>query len=104
MTREIIEISFGNAMAQARELDACAKCMELLVKSSLGDIQNEMALTWQGNNANEYFNKLNITGDNILKTAKKLRDIAETLRRVARIFQETETRALEIARQRTYGS
>ena len=102
MTKELMEITFGNAMAQARELESCAESMEQLANNKLASIQNELAMTWQGENANHYFVKMERTEDNILKTAGKLRDIAETLRRVAKIFRDSETRALEIAAQRTY--
>lgn len=104
MTRDFIEITFGNAIAQAKELDACADSMESIAKGQLCTIQGNLSGSWQGENANEYFQKMDLTGNNILATAEKLRQIAETLRKVARIFRETETKALEIATQRTYGS
>ena len=73
MTKELIEITFGNALAQAKELETCADSMENLVRGSLSSIQSEMALSWQGENANAYFQKVNLTGNNILKTAGLLR-------------------------------
>lgn len=104
MTKELIEITFGNALAQAKELETCADSMENLVRGSLSSIQSEMALSWQGENANAYFQKVNLTGTNILKTAEKLRGIAETLRRTAQIFREAEIEALDIAKRCTYHS
>lgn len=104
MTKELIEITFGNAMTQAKELDACADTMEHLAKSSLVQIQRDMSAAWQGENANNYFAKLLQTEENISQTADKIRDIADKLRRVATIFRTSELRALEIAKQRTYES
>lgn len=104
MTKELIEITFGNAMAQAKELESCADSMDSLVRGSLSSLQSEMALNWQGESASAYFQKVDLTGNNILKTAEKLRNIAEVLRKTARLFKDAETKALEIAQQRTYNS
>lgn len=104
MTKEMIEITFGNAIRQARELETCAEDMRKMVTSNLSSIETGMSFAWKGENADNYLMKLKQTADNILKTAQKLDDIADVLQKVAQIFRETETTAAEIATQRTYGS
>ena len=98
----MIEITFGNAMTQARQLDECADTMENIANSNLAQIRESICGNWEGTAAQQYVQKVDLTGDNILKTARKLRNIASTLRRVANIFRESELRVLEIAAQRTY--
>lgn len=102
MTRQMIEITFGNALAQAREIEACADTMTQLAKNSLPGVKNELSAAWQGDSANNYMAKVDLTAGNIDKTAQKLYQIAETLRNVARIFRDSELRALELAEQRSY--
>lgn len=104
MTRSVIEITFGNAMAQANQLDQCAETMEQLIRGDLVSIKDGVRCAWEGEACNAYISKMDLTSENMAKTAKKIRDIADTLRRVARIFRDTELRALAIAEQRTFGS
>lgn len=98
----MIEITFGNALAQAREIEACADSMTQLAKTSLPGVKNELSAAWQGDSANNYMAKVDMTSANIARTAERLYQIAETLRSVARIFRDSEIRALELAEQRTY--
>lgn len=102
MTRQLIEITFGNAMSQANQLDACADDMMRLANSSMAGIKNEINMAWQGDSANAYLAKMDITANNIVTTANKLHQIAETIRTVARIFRDTELRAIALAESRTY--
>lgn len=102
MTRQLIEITFGNAITQAKQLDACADDMMRLANSSMSSIKGELNAAWQGESANAYINKMDLTAENIVKTANKLYQIADTIRKVAQIFRTTELRAIELAEQRTY--
>lgn len=102
MTRQLIEITFGNAMNQANQLDACADDMTRLANSSIAGIKSDLSAAWQGDSANAYMAKMDTTAQNMLKTADKMRQIAETIRSVARIFRSSELRAIELAEQRSY--
>lgn len=102
MTRQMIEITFGNALTQANQLDACADDMVRLANNSLGGIKSDLSAAWQGESANAYIGKMDTAAQNMLATAEKLRQIADTIRSVARIFRTTELRAIELAEQRTY--
>ena len=102
LTRQLIEITFGNAMTQARQLDQCAEDMIRVANSSMGNIKGDISAAWQGESANAYLQKMDMTSANIIKTAKRLQEIARTLRSVATLFRNTELRAIELAEQRTY--
>lgn len=102
MTRQLIEITFGNAMTQANQLDACADDMLRLANGSLSGIKGDLNAAWQGDSANAYMAKMDTTAANMRKTAEKLHQIADTIRSVARIFRNTELRAIELAEQRSY--
>lgn len=98
LTRELIEITFGNAITQAKVLDACADDMERLASSNMKNIEGEISAAWQGANASNYLMKMDNLEQNIIQNANQLRSIANSLRRIARIFRETELRAIDIAK------
>ena len=102
MTKQLIEITFQNAIAQARRLESCADSMVTLANSNLPAVRGEVQAAWEGEEANAYLSKMETTGENILKTAARLYSAATTIRTVAKIFRESELRALEIATQRTF--
>ena len=102
LTRQLIEITFNNAIAQANKLDDCADDMLRLANREIADIKNDIHLVWQGDSANAYMDKMTITAANIVTTARKLQETAKTIRSVANIFRNTELRAIAIAEQRTY--
>lgn len=104
MTRNMIEITFGNALMQANQLDECAETMRKLANSELESVSTGLRVAWQGEAANAYLEKMVLTQANMIKTSAKLTEIAETLRKIARVFRESELKALEIAEQRTYGN
>lgn len=100
----MIEITFGNAIAQAEQLENCADTMVQLSRTNLGNIKTDITAAWEGQSAGAYLSKLDLTADNIIRTANKLYEIAGTLRRVARIFRTSELKVLEVAEQRTFNS
>ncbi len=102
MTRQLIEITFGNALTQAAHLDECAAEMTRVALSRLSDVEEEIRGAWEGDSANAYIQKMNMTEQNILATARKLESMASTIRRVAYIFRESELKAIEIAERRDY--
>lgn len=102
MTRQIIEITFGNAIAQANQLDQCAEDMLQLANRNMETIKGDIGAAWRGTSAEKYIQKMDLTAANIRKTAAKLQQIASTLRQVARVFRNSELRAIELAEQRTF--
>ena len=104
MTRQTIEITFNSAIKRAEQLDQCAEDMLRLASSNMETIKGDISMAWQGDSASAYLNKMDLTAANIRKTAKRLQDIASTLRGVAINFRNSELRAIEIAEQRSYNS
>lgn len=102
MTKQLIEITFGNALTQASQLEACADEMVKLANSNLNSVKGDLSAAWQGESANAYLAKLDLTAGNIRTTADKLYQIAASIRQVARIFRESELKAIALAEQRTY--
>lgn len=96
MTQQMIEITFGNALRQAKQLEDCADDMRRVANSGMPNIQHDLASAWKGDSASAYQAKMEDTADNIRETAKKLDQIAATLRKVAKIFRESELKALEL--------
>lgn len=102
MTKQLIEITFNSAMNQATKLDNCAASLRRIASSDISATRADLLAAWEGDNANAYVSKLDLTSGNILETAKKLENIASTLRSVARTFRDAELKALEIATLRSY--
>lgn len=102
MTRQTIEITFSSAMNRARDLDQCAEDMLRLAGTNMESIKSDISMAWQGDSANAYIGKMDLTAANIRKTAQRLQEIASTLRTVATTFRNSELRAIEIAEQRAY--
>ena len=104
MTRQTIEITFSSAMSRARQLDQCAEDMFRLANTNMESIKSDLSMAWQGDSANAYIDKMDMTAANICKTANRLQEIASTLRSVAINFRNSELRAIEIAEQRAYNT
>lgn len=101
MTKQYIEIAFGNALTQAKQLDKCADDLMNAAKNNLSNIESDIQGAWRGKSAEMYLDKVDEVSRNMIKTANKLYKAAETLRKVANVFRNTELKALELAQQRT---
>lgn len=102
MTRQMIEITFGNALTQASHLEECADDMMRLANEKMGSIKSNVQYAWEGDSARAYIEKMNMTASNIVVTANKLRQTAKAIRKIAYTFRQSELRAIEIAERRTY--
>lgn len=96
MTRQMIEITFGDALTQANQLDDCAADMRRVANNGMNNILNDLASAWEGDSASAYLAKMEDTAGNICETARKLEQIAATLRRIAKIYRDSELKALEL--------
>ena len=100
LTKQTIEIAFGNAQQQADQLEACADEMLRVANSNMETVKSDLASAWQGTSAEAYIHKMDLTAENIRKTAGRIQEIAKTLRSVAKVFRETELKALALATKR----
>ena len=98
-----IEMNFRKAKEQAAQLEELAARLDNLAKKDIQETMQNLSGAWKGYSADAYIQKGNRLEENIVATAAKLKQIAATIRSTAQRTYETEMRAREIARERTYG-
>lgn len=98
----MVEITFSEALRQARRIEACADDMSRVANTNLPGICSEIGDAWQGDSAGAYLSKVETSAGNIATTANRLYEIARTLQTVARIFRDSELAAIELAERRDY--
>ena len=98
-----IYCDYMNAKIKAHELEVIA---EMMKKSACADdalCQGYLANGWHGDAMNLFRGKSHEITAQRIRISQELRKIAMTIRRVAERNFKAEMRALEIARNRTYG-
>ncbi|WP_407385740.1 hypothetical protein [Ruminococcus sp.] len=98
-----IYCNYVNANIKAEQLEVIAATM---LRSAQGDealCQGYLANGWQGDAMNLFRGKCSEVTSQRNRTAQELKRIAQTIRRVAERNYKAEMKALEIARNRTYG-
>ncbi len=101
MSEYQIEADFRAALRKADQLDEIAGNVNGEIQD-LEQIQNALSQAWQSDHSREYIQKLNIVKENLEKRVRDIRRTAQVIRESARELRDSEMRALEIARQRTY--
>ena len=99
-TARSISIAFGNAIAQAEKLEASAEQMRTS-KRQLESIRDSLKTEWEGESASLYFQKCDLLGAKLEKTAGELAQIAPVIRRSARAYRDAEMKALEAVKTKT---
>ena len=99
-TARSISIAFGNAIAQAEKLEASAEQMRTS-KRQLDSIRDSLKTEWEGESASLYFQKCDLLGAKLEKTAGELAQIASVIRRSARAYRDAEMKALEAVKTKT---
>lgn len=94
-----IRADYNSANRTAEELDDIAVSLHRLADSSLDGAFRTLEGAWRGENAERFLEKGSIVKEQILGTAKDIRNAAERLRSDARSVYQAEMRALEIARR-----
>ena len=100
-TAYAIQMDYDRAMRQADKLDECARKIKNQRKQ-LQTCRHRVAGAWQGENGTLYVKKLATLEGSLAESEKKLRQIATTVRDVARRTYQAEQRALAIAKKRVY--
>lgn len=95
-----IRADYNSANRAADELEDIAGSLIRLADSGLDGAFRTLENSWRGENAERFINKGSIVREQILGTAKDIRNAAERLRSDARSVYQAEMRALEIARRR----
>lgn len=102
MTKYQIECNYRLALKRADELSETARNIMKVSENISNDVMAGLEADWHGNSATDYKRKLNLFSAKVECEAKKLEDIANTIRRVAKRTYDTEMQSLEISRKRTY--
>ena len=102
MTKYQIECNYGLALKRADELSETARNIMKVSENISNDVMAGLEADWHGNSATDYKRKLNLFSAKVECEAKKLENIANTIRRVAKRTYDTEMQSLEISRKRTY--
>ena len=99
-TARSISIAFGNAIAQAEKLEASAEQMRTS-KKQLDSIRDSLKAEWEGESASLYFQKCDLLGTKLEKTAGELAQIASVIRKSAKTYRDAEMKALEAVKTKT---
>lgn len=102
MTKYQIECNYRLALKRADELSETARNIMKVSENISNDVMAGLEADWHGNSATDYKRKLNLFSTKVECEAKKLENIANTIRRVAKRTYDTEMQSLEISRKRTY--
>lgn len=102
MTKYQIECNYRLALKRADELFETARNIMKVSENISNDVMAGVEADWHGNSATDYKRKLNLFSAKVECEAKKLENIANTIRRVAKRTYDTEMQSLEISRKRTY--
>lgn len=102
MTKYQIECNYRLALKRADELSETARNIMKVSENISNDVMAGLEADWHGNSATDYKRKLNLFSAKVECEAKKLENIADTIRRVAKRTYDTEMQSLEISRKRTY--
>lgn len=102
MTKYQIECNYRLALKRADELSETARNIMKVSENISNDVMAGLEAYWHGNSATDYKRKLNLFSAKVECEAKKLENIANTIRRVAKRTYDTEMQSLEISRKRTY--
>ena len=102
MTKYQIECNYRLALKRADELSETARNIMKVSENISNDVMAGLEADRHGNSATDYKRKLNLFSAKVECEAKKLENIANTIRRVAKRTYDTEMQSLEISRKRTY--
>lgn len=102
MTKYQIECNYRLALKRADELSETARNIMKVSENISNDVMAGLEADWHGNSATDYKRKLNLFSAKVECESKKLENIANTIRRVAKRTYDTEMQSLEISRKRTY--
>lgn len=102
MTRSEIIFNYRQAIKQAEKLERIASKLDKLGKDKMGSTIGTLKTAWQSDSSPQYYGKAAAVQNEVIVTAKNVRQIASAIRTTAEAIKQAELRALEIARKRSY--
>jgi WXG100 family type VII secretion target len=95
----IMDFNYGLAIRQANQVDEIAKEMQNIANRQLQSAVDSIEACWQGDASKQFLGYCTTTQEDIRIQARKLQDLANRVRTVARIIEEAEQRAKEAQRR-----
>lgn len=102
MNYATITMNYRRANSAADELDELAEQLTKMAQSQMGDSLQDISNNWKGESAELFIRKGENLQQQIVNSAKKLKDTAAAVRKIAQTTRNADLQALEIAMRRTY--
>lgn len=102
MTEFRLYCDFLDAKRKAAELDRISNELSKIGRDKIKNDLNSVNKNWNGSASDVFLSKGNKLTEDILSVAESLHNTADTIIRVAQRVYDSEMKALEIARKRTY--
>lgn len=103
MEEATIYMNYRQAVSQADRLQAQAEQLSRMAGTRMADMMARLHGNWKGENAEVYLAKCEALQNKMMRTAQGLSAAATSIRNAAERTYKAEMRALELARQRSYG-
>jgi len=100
----ILNFNYNQAIDQARQIDNVANDMLNAANRQLQATLDSIGVCWQGDASRQFIGYCTTTQTYIRAESKKLQDLANRIREVAKIIREAEERAIELQRRQSAAS
>ena len=100
--RYTIELDYQNALNRAAELEGLASQLRSIANDEFAQALENVKNAWQGDNAQKYVQKARKMKPKMIKASDDLKEVASTIRTVAKNTYDAEMKAYEIANERSY--
>lgn len=97
-----IQMDFNRAKAQASQLETIADSIEKLASNNMEECMAGVSSNWKGESADLYIQKGRQLEREMKDSAKELKRIAQTVRKIAQNTYNAEKKAILAARNRIY--
>jgi len=97
-----IYCNFVAAKRQANELENISRKLKYTAENYIAGKSKSLNSAWNGSASEAFFEKESRLAERILEEAKSLHKTAETIKRIAKRTYDTEMKALDISKQRSY--
>ena len=92
-----IQYNFAQAMRQADELDDLANQLTRLAENNVRNVMSNVQHNWEGESASIFLSKAEKSRNDIMQTARQMRNVASGIRKAARNVRAAEEQARQIA-------
>lgn len=91
-----IEMNFSRAISQAEELESLSKELNQMATEHIRGALKMLMFSWQGDNAEKFYEKGNMLTNEMLDTADDLIKVAKNIANTADIVYNAEKAALSL--------